>query len=291
MVFQNFALLPHRTILDNVAFGLEVQGMPLAERHEKARAALDLVGLAGYETSMPDQLSGGMKQRVGLARALASDAEILLMDEAFSALDPLIRRDMQDELIELQQRLNKTIIFVSHDLDEALKLGDRIALMKDGRIIQVGTAEDILMNPENEYVERFVADVDMTKVLTAKDVMIKADPVIFCKSGPHLAARLMKEYAISSLFVVSQHRVLRGIVMLDDVVEAVKRDKKTLEEITIQDIPCVQPDTPISEIISMIAESRYPLPVIDEDARLQGLIMRGSVLLALARKEADPSAA
>ena len=291
MVFQNFALLPYRSVIDNVAFGLEIQGMPLAERHEKARAALDLVGLAGYETSMPDQLSGGMKQRVGLARALASDAEILLMDEAFSALDPLIRRDMQDELIDLQQRLNKTIIFVSHDLDEALKLGNRIALMKDGKIIQVGTAEDILMNPENEYVERFVADVDMTKVLTAKDVMIKADPVIFCKSGPHLAARLMKEYAISSLFVVSQHRVLRGIVMLDDVVEAVKRDKKTLEEITIQDIPCVQPDTPISEIISMIAESRYPLPVIDEDARLQGLIMRGSVLLALARKEADPSAA
>jgi len=287
MVFQNFALLPHRSILDNVAFGLEIQGMPLAERHEKSRAALELVGLSGYETSMPDQLSGGMKQRVGLARALAGDAEILLMDEAFSALDPLIRRDMQDELIDLQERLNKTVIFVTHDLDEALKIGNRIALMMDGKIIQVGTAEEILMNPENEYVERFVADVDMTKVLTAKDIMMKADPVIYCKSGPHHAARLMKEFGISSLFVVSQHRILRGIVMLEDVVEAVKHDKKTLEETTIQDIPFVQLDTPISEIIPVIADSRYPLPVLDEDARLKGMIMRSSVLLALARKEPE----
>jgi glycine betaine/proline transport system ATP-binding protein len=288
MIFQNFALLPHRSVIDNVAFGLEIQGVDLKIRHEKATEALKLVGLAGYEMSMTDQLSGGMKQRVGLARALASDAEILLMDEAFSALDPLIRRDMQDELIDLQQRLNKTVIFVTHDLDEALKIGNRIALMRDGKIIQVGSSEEILMNPSNEYVERFVADVDMTRVLAAQDVMKKADPVISCRSGPRLAARLMKEYGISSLFVVTQHRLLKGIVMIDDVVEAVKRDHTTLEEIIITDIPHIQLNTPLAEIIPVIADSRYPLPVVDEDTKLKGIIVRGSVLSALARKESEP---
>jgi len=288
MIFQNFALLPHRTIIDNVAFGLEIQGMDLEERHRKAKDAIKLVGLAGNEESMPDQLSGGMKQRVGLARALASDADILLMDEAFSALDPLIRRDMQDELIELQQRLSKTIIFVTHDLDEALKLGNRIALMKDGKIIQIGTSEEILMNPSNEYVERFVADVDMTRVLTAQDVMKKADPVISCKSGPRLAARLMKEYGISNLFVVTQHRILKGIVTIDDVVDAVKNDHKTLEEIVTTDVLQVLLNTPLADIIPVIAEARLPLAVVDEDNRLKGIIVRGSVLSALARKESEP---
>lgn len=288
MIFQNFALLPHKTVLDNVAFGLEIQGMELEERHAKAAEALKMVGLAGYEQSMPDQLSGGMKQRVGLARALASDAEILLMDEAFSALDPLIRRDMQDELIELQERLSKTIIFVTHDLDEALKLGSRIALMKDGKIIQVGTSEEILMNPSNDYVERFVADVDMTRVLTAQDVMKKADPIISCRSGPRLAARLMKEYGISSLFVVTQHRLLKGIVFIDDVVEAVKNDLTTLEEIVINDLTTIDLATPLADIIPIIADSKYPLPVIDQDGKLKGIIVRGSVLSALARKESEP---
>ena len=288
MIFQNFALLPHKTVLDNVAFGLEIQGMDLEERHTKAEKALKLVGLTGYEQSMPDQLSGGMKQRVGLARALASDADILLMDEAFSALDPLIRRDMQDELIELQERLNKTIIFVTHDLDEALKLGSRIALMKDGKIIQVGTSEEILMNPSNEYVERFVADVDMTRVLTAQDVMKRADPIISCRSGPRLAARLMKEYGISSLFVVTQHRQLKGIVFIDDVVEAVKKDHTTLEEIVQKNLTVIDLLTPLADIIPVIADSKYPLPVIDQDGKLKGIIVRGSVLSALARKESEP---
>ncbi|GAB3644606.1 quaternary amine ABC transporter ATP-binding protein [Glycomyces tarimensis] len=170
MVFQHFALLPHRTVLENVAFGLEIKKLPSADRAKKAQEAVDLVGLAGEEDKLPAQLSGGMRQRVGLARALAADTEILLMDEAFSALDPLIRQEMQDQLLELQAKLGKTIVFITHDLNEAMKLGDRIAIC-DGRIVQLGTAEDILMHPANDYVSDFTAEVDRSRVLTAEAVM------------------------------------------------------------------------------------------------------------------------
>ncbi|MFF6994048.1 glycine betaine/L-proline ABC transporter ATP-binding protein [Streptomyces sp. NPDC008313] len=171
MVFQHFALFPHRSVLDNAAYGLEVQGVPGGERRKRAAEALELVGLAGWEKSWPDELSGGMQQRVGLARALATDADLLLMDESFSALDPLIRRDMQDQLVELQRKLKKTIVFITHDLNEAMRLGDRIAVMRDGRIVQTGTAEDILVRPANDYVASFTQDVDRSRVLTAGAVM------------------------------------------------------------------------------------------------------------------------
>ncbi|MFJ3902649.1 glycine betaine/L-proline ABC transporter ATP-binding protein [Streptomyces sp. NPDC090025] len=171
MVFQHFALFPHRSVLENAAYGLEVQGVPRAEREKRATEALELCGLAGWEKSWPDELSGGMQQRVGLARALATDADLLLMDESFSALDPLIRRDMQDQLLVLQQKLKKTIVFITHDLNEAMRLGDRIAVMRDGRIVQLGTAEDILVRPANDYVASFIQDVDRTRVLTAAAVM------------------------------------------------------------------------------------------------------------------------
>ncbi|MGW5679161.1 quaternary amine ABC transporter ATP-binding protein [Streptomyces sp. NPDC003860] len=174
MVFQHFALFPHRSVLDNAAYGLEVQGVPRAEREQRATEALALAGLAGWEQSWPDELSGGMQQRVGLARALATDADLLLMDESFSALDPLIRRDMQDQLLELQKTLKKTIVFITHDLNEAMRLGDRIAVMRDGEIVQLGTAEDILVTPANDYVASFTQDVDRTRVLTAGAIM--ADP-------------------------------------------------------------------------------------------------------------------
>jgi glycine betaine/proline transport system ATP-binding protein len=286
MIFQSFALLPHRSIIDNVAFGLEIQGISVEERHEKARESIKLVGLEGYEDSKPQQLSGGMQQRVGLARALASDADILLMDEAFSALDPLIRRDMQDELLDLQARVSKTIIFVSHDLDEALKLGDRIALMKDGEIVQVGTAEEILTKPSTSYVERFVEDVDMAKVLTARDVMKRPEPLLSLDSGPTNALRLMKEYGISSVFVVAKHRQFRGLVTVDDAIEA-KKENKSVQDILITDVSTISLDTPISEIIPMMAEAEYPVAVIDDDGRMKGIIVRGSVLAALARMEVD----
>ena len=171
MVFQHFALFPHRSVLENAAYGLCVQGVPRAERNKRAAHALELAGLAGWEKSWPDELSGGMQQRVGLARALATDADLLLMDESFSALDPLIRRDMQDQLLQLQQTLKKTIVFITHDLNEAMRLGDRIAVMRDGRIVQTGTAEDILIRPADDYVASFIQDVDRSRVLTAAAVM------------------------------------------------------------------------------------------------------------------------
>ncbi|NLN08012.1 MAG: glycine betaine/L-proline ABC transporter ATP-binding protein [Methanoculleus thermophilus] len=289
MVFQNFALLPHRTVLDNVAFGLEIQGVPVEERRKKAEETLKLVGLGGYGESMPSELSGGMKQRVGLARALTSDPDILLMDEAFSALDPLIRRDMQDELLDLQQRLSKTIIFVTHDLDEALKLGDRIALMKDGAIVQIGTPEEILTNPENAYVEKFVADVDLTRVLSASDVMRHPEPVARCTAGPRVALHLMEEHDIGSVFVVDRDRRLKGLVTLEDTLKAV-RAGKGLEEIINTEIPTVALDTPLTDIISVIAGSPYPVAVVDDENRLRGLVFRGAILAALARKGEDINA-
>ncbi|MEA2034342.1 MAG: glycine betaine/L-proline ABC transporter ATP-binding protein [Euryarchaeota archaeon] len=286
MIFQSFALLPHRKVIDNVSFGLEIQGVSSDERYAKAQEAIELVGLEGYEESKPSELSGGMQQRVGLARALASDADILLMDEAFSALDPLIRRDMQDELLDLQERVNKTIIFVSHDLDEALKLGDRIALMKDGEIVQIGTTEEILTNPSNEYVEQFVADVDMAKVLTAEDVMKRPEPLLSLDSGPRNALRLMKEYGISSVFVVTKFRKFRGLVLVDDVIEAM-HSHKSLQDILITDSPVISIDMQVSDIIPMIADSKYPVAVTDETEKIRGIIVRGSVLAALARMEVE----
>lgn len=290
MIFQSFALLPHRTVLDNVAFGLEIQGIPEDERHRKAEEVLRMVGLEGYGGSMPGELSGGMKQRVGLARALTSDPDILLMDEAFSALDPLIRRDMQDELLDLQQRLAKTIIFVTHDLDEALKLGDRIALMKDGAIVQIGTPEEILTNPENAYVEKFVADVDLTRILSASDVMRRPEPVAQCTAGPRVALHLMEEYDIPGIFVVTRQRLLRGRVTFDDAAEAVKKGRQ-IADILITDVPVVAPDATLSDIISLIVKSPYPVAVADDTGRLKGIISRGAILAALARKGEDTSAA
>ncbi|HDS63389.1 MAG TPA: glycine betaine/L-proline ABC transporter ATP-binding protein [Methanofollis liminatans] len=281
MVFQNFALLPHRSVVENVAFGLEVQEIPESERLEKARQTLEMVGLSGYEESMPDQLSGGMKQRVGLARALASDPDILLMDEAFSALDPIIRAGMQDELLDLQGALNKTIVFVTHDLDEALKIGSRIALMKDGRIIQVGTPEEILTAPADEYVARFVAGVDMTRVLTAEGVMKPPEPTVWIESGPRVALKLMEEHGISSIFAVGKGKVLKGLIVVEDAVKAAK-EKKSLAEILITEIPVTAPETPVRDLIGAVATSQYPVAVVDTCHRLRGVIIRGSLLGALA---------
>lgn len=284
MVFQRFALFPHRTVLDNVAYGLEIQGVTPAKRREKAAQMLEVVGLKGWENSMPSQLSGGMQQRVGLARGLVNDPDILLMDEAFSALDPLIRKEMQEELLSLQNTLNKTIIFVTHDLDEALRIGDRIALMNDGTIVQIGTAEEILTNPADDYVEKFVANVDRSKVLTAEGVMKAPSPVVSLKDGPRVALRLMKEHGISSIFVVTRERKLIGIALVEDLIQLVKEHKENIMDIVHQNIPKVNMDTPIIDIIPIIAETRYPVAVTSEDDKLMGILVKGSVLAGMVRK-------
>ncbi|MGI6547670.1 MAG: quaternary amine ABC transporter ATP-binding protein [Bacillota bacterium] len=287
MVFQRFALFPHRTVISNVAFGLEIQGMAEQERLEKAQQVLDMVGLKQWANAYPDQLSGGMQQRVGLARALANDPDILLMDEAFSALDPLIRREMQGELLALQSKVNKTIIFVTHDLDEALRIGDRIALMKDGHIVQIGTPEDILTNPADEYVRKFVEDVDMTKILVAEGVMKKPAEAVALKEGPRVALRAMREAGISSIFVVDKERRLQGIVTAEDAFQAQEQGAKDLTEIVQSDVPLATPETPISELIPVLADSRFPVAVIDADRKLLGVIVRGALLAGMVKKAGE----
>ena len=279
MVFQNFALFPHKTIVENTEYGLEIQGVSKVERNEKARESLKLVGLAGYEDQFPNQLSGGMQQRVGLARALANDPDILLMDEAFSALDPLIRKDMQNELLQLHHDMGKTIIFITHDLDEALRIGDRIALMKDGEIVQIGTPEEILMSPSNEYVERFVEDVDLSKVLTAGHIMKKADTVQVDR-GPRVALRLMKQLGISSIYVVDKSNRLLGAVTAQEALVATESDKSLAEVIQLN-LPMVPAETLLTELFDVVSTASIPVAVISEEQKLQGIIIRGALIGAL----------
>lgn len=284
MVFQNFGLFPHRTIQENTGYGLEVQKKEKTVIAEKARQALELVGLKGYEDQYPNQLSGGMQQRVGLARALANDPDILLMDEAFSALDPLIRKGMQDELLDLQQKMQKTILFITHDLDEALKIGDRIALMKDGVIVQIGTPEEIMTNPADDYVEKFVEDVDRSKVFTAGNVMIRPETIQLGKAGPRVALQRMKQAGISSVYVTKSANELHGIVTAEAAAEAIKNGVQDLSEIVDTDVPTVSPDVALIDLFDKIHNTPIPMAVT-EDGVLKGIIVRGAVLAALSRNE------
>src|SRR5665648_249094 len=243
MDFQHFALLPHRTVLQNTVYGLEVHGVSKADREKKALERLSMVGLDGYENSYPDELSGGMKQRVGLARALTNDPDILLMDEAFSALDPLIREEMQDELLNLQHKMSKTIVFITHDLNEALKIGDRIAFIRDGSLVQVGTPEEILRDPADDYVAKFTRGVDLTKTLTLKDVMKRPHPIVQLRDGPHVALQVMKEHGISSVFVVDRAKHLQGLITADQALEARKAGVESLADVDLNQGPVLKEDT------------------------------------------------
>ncbi|WCG22111.1 glycine betaine/L-proline ABC transporter ATP-binding protein [Vagococcus lutrae] len=279
MVFQNFGLYPHRTILENTQLGLELRGISKEERVTKAEKALENSGLLSFKDQYPDQLSGGMQQRVGLARALANDPEILLMDEAFSALDPLIRREMQDELLDLQANVQKTIIFITHDLNEALRLGDRIALMKDGQIMQIGTGEEILTNPANDYVREFVEDVDRARVLTAQNIMVPAITTNVDIDGPNVALSKMRSEEVSMLMAVDRQRRLVGTLTADEAVTA-RKEQRALREVMNQDVITVTKDTLVSELFPLIYDSPTPLAVVEND-KLLGVIIRGSVIESL----------
>ncbi len=280
MVFQHFALLPHRTVLDNAAYALEIQGVPTSERRERARKILDIVGLGDRANAMPDELSGGMKQRVGLARALAAETDILLMDEAFSALDPLIRREMQEQLVELQRELGRTIVFITHDLNEAMFLGDRIAVMRDGRIVQNGTPEEILTDPANDYVAQFVQDVDRTRVLTASSVMEPAAATTPLSAGVRGALRVMRDLQTGAAVVLENRRYL-GMVSDRAAIRAVKDGNTDLRSILDKSQPVVAPEDPLTDVVERSVESTVPVPVVSESGRLAGVIPRVTLLAAL----------
>ncbi len=280
MVFQHFALLPHLTVLDNAAYALEIQGVAKAERRERARQILERVGLGDRLDAMPDELSGGMRQRVGIARALTAGTDILLMDEAFSALDPLIRREMQEQLVELQRELGRTIVFITHDLNEAMFLGDRIAVMRDGRIVQNGTPEEILTDPANDYVAQFVQDVDRARVLTAASVMEPPHQTVPVTAGVRGALRTLRAQQASAVFATEGRRLV-GVVTDRAVIRAVKSGESDLRRIVDDSVPTVGPDDLLSDIVETAVEATVPLAVIDADRRLLGVIPRVTLLAAL----------
>ncbi|MCO5733808.1 glycine betaine/L-proline ABC transporter ATP-binding protein ProV [Rhizobium sp. SSA_523] len=286
MVFQSFALLPNRTVLNNAAFGLEVAGMGEEERHKRALAALEAVGLAGYAESRPDELSGGMKQRVGLARALASEPTVLLMDEAFSALDPLIRTEMQDELVRLQSEHSRTVVFVSHDLDEAMRIGDRICIMQDGAVIQVGTPDEIVMNPANDYVRSFFRNVDVSQVFKAGDVARQTQVTIIERQGVSAAAALerMKSYDRDYAIILGRDRSYHGIVSRTSLIEKLRdKDPDPYRSAFLSDVEAISSDEPLANVLGRVASSPWPVPVIDGKRRYVGSISKSALLETLDR--------
>ena len=287
MVFQHYGLLPHRRALDNVAYGLEIRGMDKPSRYQAAMEALETVGLKGWEDSYPREMSGGMQQRVGLARALAVNSEVLLMDEPFSGLDPLIRREMQDELISLQREIHKTIVFITHDLNEALKLGDRIAIMRDGEIVQNGAPEEIVTLPADDYVTSFVQDVSRAKVIQAKAIMQDPEVLVNDWQGPRAALHILRTNDAHSALVIDRARSVKGMITENHAGRLARQKAETLRGIELDDVMTAGPDDYIEDLIPMAAQTEHPIAIVNEDGRLIGEVHRGALLTGMSEESAE----
>jgi glycine betaine/proline transport system ATP-binding protein len=281
MIFQHFGLFPHRNVIDNVAYGLKVRGVAKGERYKRAREVIEKVGLKEWENYYPDALSGGMQQRVGIARALTNDPEILLMDEPFSGLDPLIRRQMQDELLDIQDELHKTILFVTHDLDEALKLGSRIAIMRDGEIIQTGIPEEVVTTPINDYVREFVQDASPAKVLTAGSIMTQPETVIYEWQGPKAALHLLKTSKSDHGFLVTRGRKFLGLVTEKRLAKLINNKGKAIKEALEPDTATSTSDMLLEDLFCLAVATKYPIPVVDEREKLIGEIDNETILSSM----------
>lgn len=279
MVFQHFGLMSHRSVLGNVEYGLEIRGIPKEERHKKAIDMLHMVGLVGVEDMPLTSLSGGMKQRVGLARALANDPEVLLMDEPFSALDPLVKRDMQFELLKIHQKLKSTIIFITHDINEAFKLGDRVAIMRDGKVIQVDTPENMMTNPADDYVRTFIEGADRSQVMSVRSVMITPSTIVWLHDGPMRAIQEMHSNNVPSAYVVDENMQFRGVITLEGALKLKDKTSK-VSDYMITDVTSIAADATIAEAMPIAAETKFPIPVL-EDGKLVGILTKSSVISTL----------
>jgi glycine betaine/proline transport system ATP-binding protein len=289
MVFQSFALMPHLSVLDNAAFGLELAKVDKVKRRERAMQALAQVGLTGWENSYPAELSGGMQQRVGLARGLAVDPDIILMDEAFSALDPLIRTEMQDELLKLQENDQRTIVFISHDLDEALRIGDRIAIMEGGRVVQVGTPEDILQNPADDYVRAFFRGVDPTNVISAGDIVRDTYPTLIKTKVGSLRAtqELLSGSEHDHCYVLDTDRHFLGIVSSDSLREAMESGApdSPIDQAFLSGVNTANMNNSMQDILPAVASSSWPIPVVDDQNVYIGVVSKNRFLRTLHRTD------
>ena len=279
MVFQNFGLMSHRDVISNIEYGLEIKGISKEEREKKAMEVLKMVGLEGLEHTNINSLSGGMKQRVGIARALANDPEILLMDEPFSALDPLVRSDMQFELLSIQKKLKKTIVFITHDINEAFKLGDKVAIMKDSRLIQLDTPENMSANPADDYVRQFIDSADKTKVISVKQIMFNPSCIIRLKEGAGIAIRGMKSNRVSSAYVIDHHMKFLGIITIDNALKC-RNENGFLSDYIFNEIPTTSSDALINDILPIAVNTKFPIAVID-NGELMGIVSKASILSTL----------